>query len=590
MAPVGRRGPAGDPGARGAPADHDRPATGASSCARRPLQHRRPGEVQPRRGRRRAPAGHPVGLLDERHGQPGGQRRPRARSAGRARRPRRRRRDRAPARRRRWPGRPAASGEPARPPRGSGSARRRRHRRHRTSTLRERVLQRLRPARSSRVAGRIAPAAAAGQRVPGRHRIGRGARAEHVQAVQPAGGRPWVLAGGVQRVGQQQRGAAARRDALQLLQRPPAAPAPDRSSRVRASDSRSSTTPAAGRRVPVPSRIERLGGERDDAAAQAVRARADDRGGGDRGQRDARGRSSSRCDRRAGRRPGAPRRTGGRRGRCGSRGRRPELRSSVRSRSRSPSVAPARATIRRVPRRRGSPTRPSGGSSRSASRRASRRSAGSVATARSASSATAASPSRDSCGGERVLVKPADAAARPRRSRRGRAPARRGSAVRRARFSIAPAGLLRAQRAASAGGRPAGAALVLPDAGSGGGGQRLLEQLGDHLLGGPVLVLVDPDPSRQRRHRGIEQAIAVQRRRSRAAARSPRASRTMSIAPRTEAPLRTAGCVRVPRVTVTARSTSGSSGGRSGGERPRARRPRRDSRSPPGTCGRRSPG
>ena len=75
--------------------------------------------------------------------------------------------------------------------------------------------------------------------------------------------------------------------------------------------------------------------------------------------------------------------------------------------SRSPSAAPARATSRRVPRRRGVPTRPSGGSRRPASRRASALSAGSVATAMSASSATAAS------GSSRIAPASASGSIRP---------------------------------------------------------------------------------------------------------------------------------------------------------------------------------
>ena len=70
-----------------------------------------------------------------------------------------------------------------------------------------------------------------------------------------------------------------------------------------------------------------------------------------------------------------------------------------------------------------------------------------------------------------------------------------------------------------------------------------VEQLGDHLLGAAVLVLVDPGsartaPPRRRRAGRRERAASCSR-----SCASPRARRTMSIAPRTEEPLRTAGCV-----------------------------------------------
>ena len=57
-----------------------------------------------------------------------------------------------------------------------------------------------------------------------------------------------------------------------------------------------------------------------------------------------------------------------------------------------------------------------------------------------------------------------------------------------------------------------------------------------------ALVLVDPDAAGHRRDRGVEQELAVRSSASSRALASPSARLTMSIAPRTDDPIRTAGC------------------------------------------------
>ena len=144
-----------------------------------------------------------------------------------------------------------------------------------------------------------------------------------------------------------------------------------------------------------------------------------------------------------------------------TRGCNPSACSSVRSRSMSPPSVPRHDTRRRVPRRRGGPTRPRAGSSRAARRRACSRRAGSVATAMSASRATAASASR------RIISVSASPSTRPTR---GETSAKLSwSAASRTRLSVRRAASATCDRVSGGGSGPGGRrAAAGPGGGEGG--------------------------------------------------------------------------------------------------------------------------
>ena len=311
------------------------------------------------------------------------------------------------------------------------------------------------------------------------------------------------------------------------------------------SDSRSSTSAAGGRDLALALQDERVGGERDHARARALAAGQHDGGGGHRRQPDGVAPHRAAVVHEQAQR--APRR-GPAAGDELVRVARPPARNLKGQVEVEVALAPG-AARRQPPVAAGGARRRAGRRARTAARRAggpARAACGSVAAPRSASSATAASGSVRRRSWKRGLVEPADCGetcsslpVAPRELVAGeRAPAALADDVaRRARRSAS--GRLRRGPALAF---PGGCGLLLPRRAAS-GARSARARSPPACARSPPRAAAGRRARRPRRRRTSRRRAAARARR--AGAPSPRPSRTRSIAPRTDAPIRTCGCSRV---------------------------------------------